>query len=179
MKKKMLIASLLVAGLVVTTPVNAMTEAQLREKLVSTYTINGKKASVNKKTVEKIDKYLKEFDVSSDDCDYIAKQIDAAIKEVEKTNATSWAELTSDQVTALTEIANNVSKNTEVKVSLSKGGSLTILDKDGNVWDTIDDVTNPAATNTNDSMSIVLGASAAISLVGLLLVTKKVVKANA
>lgn len=176
MKKNLFLALLLSVGLVAVSPVHAMSEADLKAKLTKEYTVNGRTEKVDNSIVTQIERYLDKYEVSSEDCDYISGKIDEAVELVEKGNATEWSKLTSSEKEGLIAIVNDVTSKTSVKASLSKGGVLTIYEEDGKtVFTKVADVIR----NTDDSMSIVLVAGAAISLVGLLLITKKVVKANA
>lgn len=176
MKKKLSLALVLAAGLVAIAPVNAMSEADLKAKLTKEYTVNGRTEKVDNSIVTQIERYFDKYEVSESDCDYIANKIDEAIELIEKGNATEWKELTSSEKESLIAIVNDVTSKTSVKASLSKGGVLTIYDEDGKtVFTKIENVIR----NTDASMSIVLVAGATISLVGVLLIAKKVVKANA
>ncbi len=180
MKKKVSLALLLAAGLVAVSPVSAMTEAELQAKLTKSYTVNGVKVQANQKQADMIKKYLDEFEVSADDADKLSGYVDEAIKEVEKSGAKSWKELQDKgTVTKLADIATEASKLDSVDVSLNSDGTIVVRNpKTGETWDEVK-VTDSKVTNTDDSMAIVLSSGIAISLVGLLLVTKKVVKANA
>lgn len=176
MKKKLSLALLLAAGLVAVAPVNAMTEAELKTKLTQEYTVNGRTEKVKEDVVVQIERYLNKYEVSSADCDYIAKKIDEGLDLVRKGNATEWRQLTASEKEGLITIINDVSRKTSVKASLTKGGELIVYEADGKTEFTR---INDLIKNTDDSMSIVLVSSAAISLVGLLLIIKRVVKANA
>lgn len=180
MKKKVSLALLLAAGLVAVSPVSAMTEAELQAKLTKSYTVNGVKVQANEKQADMIKKYLDEFDVSTDDADKISEYVDQAIKAVEDSGAKSWKEVQDKGVvTKLADIATEASKLESVDVSLNSDGTIVVRNpKTGESWAEIK-VTDSKVTNTDDSMTIVLSSGIAISLVGLLLVTKKVVKANA
>lgn len=176
MKKKISLALLLAAGLVVSAPVHAMTESELKAKMTQEYTVNGRTEKVDNSVVTQIERYFDKYEVSSEDCDYIAGKIDEAVELIKKGKATEWRELTSSEKEALITIVNDISSKTSVKASLSKSGELTIYEEDGK---TVFTKLSNLIKNTDGSMSIVLVAGAAISLVGLLLITKKVVKANA
>lgn len=181
MKKKVSLALLLAAGLVAVSPVSAMTEAELQAKLTKSYTVNGVKVQANEKQADMIKKYLDEFDVSTDDADKISEYVDQAIKAVEDSGAKSWKEVQDKGVvTKLADIATEASKLESVDVSLNSDGTIVVRNpKTGETWADKIKVTDSKVTNTDDSMTIVLSSGIAISLVGLLLVTKKVVKANA
>lgn len=176
MKKNLFLVILLAVGLVAVSPVHAMSEADLKAKLTKEYTVNGRTEKVDNAIVTQIERYLDKYEVSSDDCDYISGKIDEAIELIEKGTATEWSQLTASEKEGLISLVNDITSKTSVKASLSKGGVLTLYEEDGKtVFTKISDVIR----NTDASMNIVLVAGAAISLVGLLLIAKKVVKANA
>lgn len=174
MSKKITLALLLAAGFIVTAPVNAMTESELKDKLTDTYTVNGRTDKLDSGVVTQVERYFEKNEVSSEDCDYISNKIDEAIALIEKGNATEWHQLSSKEKESLIALVDDISNKTSVKASLSKGGELTIYNEDGTVFTKL---SNLIKYTDNSVVSIlVVGA---ISLVGLLIITKKIVKANA
>jgi len=174
--KKVSLALLLAAGLLITTPVKAMTEAELKDKLTSSYTINGVTRQMDSGIAAQVERYLEKYEVSSGDCDYIAGKIDAAIELIQKGKATKWSELTASEIESLISMVNDISNKTSVKASLSKGGVLVIYESDGK---TVFTKISGMIKDTDNSMSMMYMVGATISLVGLLVIVKKVVKANA
>ncbi len=174
--KKVSLALLLAAGLIITSPVKAMSESELKDKLTAPYTVNGVTRQMESGLVSQLERYLNKYEVSPDDCDYIAGKMDAAIELIKKGKATRWKELTNSEKESLISMVNDISNKTSVKASLSKGGVLTIFEEDGK---TVFTKISGMIKYTDNSMSVVYIAGAAISLVGLLIIVKKVVKANA
>ncbi len=171
--KKLFLSLLLVVGLAVTTNVSAMTEDELLDKLTQSYTINGRTEKLDEGVVVQVKRYFEENEVSSDDCDFIAAQIDKAVALVEDSGATKWDELTGAQVKTLIGYVEEVSNKTSVKVSLSKDGVLTVYDKAGKVFTK---VSKNKIQYTGSSAAIMVVAGT-ISLVGFLVITRKIVKA--
>lgn len=174
MKKKISLALLLTAGLLVTTNVNAMTEKELQDKMTESYTVNGRTEKADSSIVTQIERYFNENEVSSEDCDYISNKIDEAVALIEKGSATEWRELTSKEKESLIGLVDDISEATSVKASLSKGGVLTIYNEDGTVFTKLSNL-----IKYTDNKEVGLFIVGAISLVGFLLITKKIVKANA
>lgn len=172
--KKITLVLLLAVGLLVTTNVSAMTEAELKAKLTDTYTVNGRTEKVNSSVVVQIERYLDENEISSEDCDYIAKKVDEAIALIEKGSATEWSKLSAAEVEDLMAIADDVSNKTSVKVALNKGGVLTVYNEDGTVFTKVSNIIK--YTDASVAGYVVIGA---MSLAGLLLITRKIAKANA
>lgn len=186
MGKKLSLALVLLVGMfAVTLHVSAMTEGELLEKVSATYTINGDKIKVKDGVLTEVERYFSENEVSSSDCDYISDKIDEAIAIAKKGTATNWNEMTSSEKAEIIELVEEISSNTAVKATLTSDGKLTVYDTDGEVFTKLDDVVisvdeedgaSTVNTSITDSATIIIGG---ISLIGLLLVTKKVVKANA
>ncbi len=174
MKKKITLALLLVSGLLITTNVDAMTEDELKNKLTASYTVNGRTEKVDASVVAQIERYLNENEVSADDCDYISGKIDEAINLIEKGSATEWNQLTAKEMEALIAIVDDISSKTSVKAALNKGGVLTIYNEDGTVFTKLTNL-----IKYTDSSMIGYIAIGTMSLVGLLLITRKIIKANA
>lgn len=174
MKKKITLVLFLAAGLLLTTNVNAMTESELKDKLTDTYKVNGRTEKVDSAIETQIERYLNENEVSSEDCDYISSKIDEAIALIEKGSATEWRELSSKEMESLIAIVDDISSKTSVKAALSKGGVLTIYNEDGTVFTKL---TNLIKYTDNSILGyLVIGT---MSIVGLLLITRKIMKANA
>lgn len=174
MKKKKILILLLAISLLFCTKVNAMTEDELKEKLTDSYTVNGRTEKADSSLVAQIERYLNENEVSHEDCDYISNKIDEAIALIEKGSATQWHQLTSKEKEMLISLVDDISNATSVKSSLSKGGILTIYNEDGTIFTKL---SNLIKYTDNNIIGIVIGGT--ISLIGLLLIIKKVVKANA
>ncbi len=171
----MLFAAVMMLGV---TNVHAMTEEELHAKLTGTYTINGKDFTATSKQKVELERYLKEFDVSEKDADYISGKFDEALKVLEEEKAASFSDLSKNAKAKLIDVVADVSKNTDVKVTLTEGGKLTIYGKDGKTPFAVFTDSDMTIQNTNADMAIVVAASV-ISLLGVAVVSRKVAKANA
>ena len=169
---------LAVALLLVGTNANAMTEAQLKEKLTKAYTIGGETVQVTASQVAELERYLKEYEISAEDADYISAKFDEALKIAQDGKAPSFSKLTAAEKEKMVAIASDVSKKTSVKLTLTEGGKLTVFEADGKTPFTVIIDKDNGIQNTNSSYAIVIVASA-ITLLGAAVITKKVAKANA
>ena len=61
-----------------------MSEAELKAKLTATYTIGNDKYAIGNDIKVLAERYLDQYEVSETDCDYIAKKIDEAVKDIEE-----------------------------------------------------------------------------------------------
>lgn len=163
---------LMVIGVValVSTNVSAMSENELKAKLTKEYTINGATFKLDDSYVAQLERYLKENEISEKDADYIASKIDEAVKIVEAGNATSIKELTKSEKDKLKALAADVSEKTEVKITIAKGGVITVYNTDGTVFTKITD----PIKYTNDNTGIIVASIAFIVLGGAILVKKNV-----
>ena len=75
-------------------------------------------------------------------------------------------------------IVSDVSENTSVKATLTKGGKLTVFEEDGTTPFTVITDKDNGIQNTDNNYFIIVIASA-ISLLGIVVITKKVAGANA
>ena len=154
--------------------VNAMSEKELQEKFTKEYTINGATFKLDNKYVAQLERYLNDNEISEKDADYIASKIDEAVKIVEAGNAKSIKELTKDEKNKLKALISDISANTAVKVTVEKGGVITIQNSDG----TITKITDPIKY-TNDNTLAIVSIGAIAMLVGGFALVKKVSKTNA
>ena len=106
--KRLLFVSLIASLFVGVTSVSAMTESELEEKLTQTITINGTEVTLPDATKDKIRAYLKQYDVSSSDADYISQKIDTAINIVKSEGKTDFKELSTSAKEKLKEILSDL-----------------------------------------------------------------------
>ena len=108
----------------------AMSEAQLKEKMTQTFTINGVQYKMRDDNQVLLERYLNEYEVSSKDAEYIALRVDKAIdiiKAVGKTRIEDFSKSTKNELKALVE---EISANTSVKATVTQG-SIVIYKPDG------------------------------------------------
>ena len=97
-------------------------------------------------------------------------KIDEAVKIVEAGEATTIKELTKSEKDKLKALATEVSEKTEVKVTIAKGGVVTVYNTDGTVFTKVSDPIQ--YTNDNTALIVALGALAVLG--GAILVKKNV-----
>lgn len=170
--KRLFFVSLLVTLFFGAVNVSAMTEAELRKKFDETVTINGKKYSISDGDKKLADDYFAKYEISSDDCDYIAKQIDKA-KEIltaeGKEDLTKLSQSTKDK---LKKLVANVSANTSVKGTVTSG-SVIVLNEDGTTFAEVTHLVKQTGSEVSN-VAIIAGISFIITLVGACLVVKQV-----
>lgn len=176
--KKLSYILLAIAVLFMSTNVNAMTESELIAKITKTYIIDGEEVKVTASQVTELERYLNKYELSSEDADYISAKIDQAVAIAQSGKAKSFTELTSDEVAQMMTIVSEVSENTSVKATLTKGGKLTIYEQDGTTPFTVITDKDNGIQHTDNNYFIIVIASA-ISLLGVVVITKKVAGANA
>lgn len=176
--KKLGYLLLVLAALFTGFNVKAMTENELKEKLTKTYTIDGTEVKLQPSQITELERYLNKYELSAKDCDFIAAKIDEAVAIAQTGKAKSFSELTSEEVTKMVAIVSEVKEKTSVKATLTKGGKLTIYEEDGSTPFTIITDKDNGIQDTNNNYFIIVIASA-ISLLGVIVITKKVAGANA
>ena len=161
---------LMVIGVVllVSTNVNAMTEKELQQKLTKEYTINGVTFKLDNSYVSQLERYLNENEVSSKDADYISGKLDEAVKVIEAGNAKDIKSLSKSEKDKLKNIASAISSNTDVKVTVAKGGEVTVYNTDGTVFTK---VSEPIKYTDNNTLIISL-TTVALLASGIVIIKK-------
>ena len=161
---------LMVIGVVllVSTNVNAMTEKELQQKLTKEYTINGVTFKLDNSYVSQLERYLNENEVSSKDADYISGKLDEAVKVIEAGNAKDIKSLSKSEKDKLKNIASAISSNTDVKVTVAKGGEVTVYNTDGIVFTK---VSEPIKYTDNNTLIISL-TTVALLASGIVIIKK-------
>ena len=161
---------LMVIGVValLSTNVDAMTEKELQQKLTKEYTINGVSFKLDSSYVSQLERYLNENEVSSKDADYISKKVDEVVKVIEAGNAKDIKSLSKSEKDKLKNIASEISSNTDVNVTVAKGGEVTVYNTDGTVFTK---VSEPIKYTDNNTLIISL-TTVAILASGVVLIKK-------
>jgi len=161
---------LMVIGVValLSTNVDAMTEKELQQKLTKEYTINGVSFKLDSSYVSQVERYLNENEVSSKDADYISKKVDEVVKVIESGNAKDIKSLSKSEKDKLKNIASEISSNTDVNVTVAKGGEVTVYNTDGTVFTK---VSEPIKYTDNNTLIISL-TTVAILASGVVLIKK-------
>ena len=107
--------------------VSAMSENDLMTKIKTPVEVNnGSSLTVPQYYINLAEDYFDQFDVSSKDCDYIAKEMDKLIKLAKKDNITSWEEFGNKYTDEIKKACANVSANTGIKVTVLSNGKVSV-----------------------------------------------------
>ena len=145
-----------------------MTEKELQQKLTKEYTINGVTFKLDNSYVSQLERYLNENEVSSKDADYISGKLDEAVKVIEAGNAKDIKSLSKSEKDKLKNIASAISSNTDVKVTVAKGGEVTVYNTDGTVFTK---VSEPIKYTDNNTLIISL-TTVALLASGIVIIKK-------
>ncbi len=170
--KKILFVSLLAALFFTTVNVSAMTEAELRKKFDETVTINGKKYGVTAGDKKLAGDYLDKYELSGDDCDYIANKINEAKAIISTEGQENFYKLSESTKTKLKKLVSDVTANTSVKATVTSG-AVVILNDDGSTFAEVTTLVKQTGSE-NSNIAIIAGVSFIITLVGACLVVKQV-----
>ena len=165
----LLFAALLFVGVV---RVNAMTEDELKDALTQTIEINGTKVSVDASTKAAIERYLKQYDVSSADADYINQRINTAISILKSEGQTDFKKLSANAKSRLKALVQEISDHTSVKATVTNG-SVVVYGTNGEVFYEVTDLVKQTGSTTTLT-AMLAGISVLIVAAGACLVVKQV-----
>lgn len=170
--KKLFILSLVAAMFVGVGNANAMSEADLKNK-INSVAVNG--IVIEEGTKKQFSDYLDKYELTGKECDIIAKNIDKAIEIFKSENVTSINQLSSTAKNRLKALVSDVTSNTSVKATITDG-ALVVLNSDGTVFAEVD---NKIVKKTGNEtvLPVIAGVSFVITLVGAYFVVRQV-KAN-
>ena len=174
--KRLFFVGLIALFLVGTTNVNAMTEADLRKKLDESVTIAGEKYYLSTGDKKLADDYLAKYEISSDDCDYIAGKIDEAKAILTAEGKEIFSKLSESTKNKLKKLVTDVSANTSVKGTVTSG-SFIVLNSDGSTFAEITNLVKQTGSE-NSNISIIAASAFIITLVGACLVVRQVKNNN-
>lgn len=177
MKKVIVFLATLCIGLV---SVSAMSESELRTKLTQSYSANGASFAANSEQVNLIDQYLKNYDISSADADYISSKIDEAMNILRNSGKQSFYALSKADKDRVKGLVADVSANTGVKATISKGNlyvcnykSTSCVPGSSNVF--YSTPVNPSGNGSirTTSAGMTVAATGLVSIAGAALAIKK------
>jgi len=175
MKKRILIGVIVLTMMLFTKNVFAMTEEELTAKVKATYDINGNMLKVPTKYVNMYEDYVSQYDLTSEDCQYIADQIDKIAAAMRTNGVTNVKEIDKKCKKELRQACADVSANTGVKATVLSDGRVSVS-KYNNSKEVFGIVDVNLATNTG-SVNI-LYIAGIITLIGIGLVTFEIKKAH-
>lgn len=117
MKKVIVFLATLCVGLV---SVSAMSESDLRAKLTQSYSVNGSTFVANSEQANLIDEYLRNYDITSTDADYIVTKLNEAMNVLKNSGKSSFYDMTKAQKDQIIGLVADVSANTGVKATIYK-----------------------------------------------------------
>ena len=126
--KKLSYVLLVFAMLFTVSNAKAMTKSESIEKLTKTYVIDGEEIKISEAQKVEVERYLDKYELTSEEADYIAGKVDEVVAIAQESKAKSFSDLTSAEVDKIVSIVSNVSENTKVNATLTKGGKLTIYE---------------------------------------------------
>ena len=173
---------LFVAGLMATllflgaTNVNAMTESELREKIAQKVEVSDGTLSMKADDLKLVDSYLKAYELSSEDCQYIADRIDDAVKILKKEGKVELKNLSDSAKSELKDLVAKVDAKTSVKATV-KDGKIVVYNDDNTVFAEVTDLVKQTGSETSP-IAMVAGISFMVTLVGACLVIKQLKNNN-
>lgn len=152
---KKLILGIFMALLFVTS-VNAMTEDELYAKFEQTIEMNGTTYSVSSSDLNLVKQYLRQNEVSSEHCDYIAGKIDEAISIIKGQGTGEFKNFSQSAKNKLKNLVSDISTNTTVKATVTNG-SLIVYQADGvTPFAEVDHLVKQTGVETNTALVVVL-----------------------
>ena len=151
--------------------VNAMTEAELKEKLTQSYTVNGStfKATDQEKTL--IERYLNQYEVSSNDADYVVEKLNAVFDILKNSGKKTFQELSSTDKQRIVDIVADVSRSTDFDCAIVDGKFIVYVPNTNRGEKFYVTPVKPIAQTNRDLLIAGLGV---ISVLGIALAFKKV-----
>lgn len=108
------------------TNVSAMTEAELRTHVKSSYTVNGTTVTVPAEYIKQFEDYLDAFEISAEDCQFIADQLDYLRGVAQANGVKSASEFERKCAAEIKAAVSRVSANTGVKATVLSNGKLQV-----------------------------------------------------
>ena len=150
-----------------------MTKEELKEKIKNGYVINGEEFKLTEAQYVEVERYLNNNEISEKDINIISNKMDEAKNIIEDSGAKNISELPSEKKEELMGVVEDISSSTDIKISVNKD-SISIYNSNGTLFTKVDD-----SVEYTDSFSPLVFASVILSILGLSIVTFKVVKENA
>lgn len=126
MRKRLFSVLLVVVAFMGIVNVKAMSEDELKAKVSGSFDINGVSLSIPKSYIKQLNDYLNEFEVSSDDCQYIADQVDILVNAAKTKGVKSISDFRKKCASEIKTACANVSANTKIKATVLSDGSVSV-----------------------------------------------------
>ena len=171
MKKLMALVLAGVLFFVGVNSVSAMSESDLKAKFEETLTLNGDKYGLSSGVITLVERYLNEYDVSSEDADYIAERIDLAKARIEKDGHPVFNDFSQANKEYLKGLVDEISEHTTVNASTTKG-SVIVYNEDGSVFAEVTELVKKTGSEST-KLALMSSISLIIVLAGTFLVVKQ------
>ena len=172
MKRVFIVLAVVASLFVGVKSASAMTEEKLKEVFAQKFEVKGKTYTIADDAKIMLERYLNQYDVSEDHCQYIADRVNEAIDIVKKAGVTEASKMSKDTKDQLKKLVELVSTKTSVRATVKKN-SVVILKPDGNVFVEIDKPIKQTGAESN-TIAIVAGVSFLVTVAGALLVVRQV-----
>lgn len=130
MKKLSVIALLIGLFVIGTVNVKALTEAELKDKVLKVIEVDGEKYGLTSAHKKLVETYFAENNISDKDATYIGEKFDEAVSITKKQGNVSFSKFPESVKQDLKGLVTDISKNTDVKATLTKDG-LVVQNADG------------------------------------------------
>ena len=168
MKKFLVLLVALSFGL---TSVSAITEAELKEKLSQSYTVNGStfKATDEEKTL--IERYLDQYEVTSADADVIVAKLQAVFDVLENSGKKTFQELSDADKARVVALVADVDATDSIDCAIVDGVFIVYVPNTNKGRVFYESPVKPIAQTNRDLIVAGLGV---ISVIGMALAFRKV-----
>lgn len=170
-KLNLLFAVVISLFLVSTIKVNALTEADIKDKLFQTITVGGEEFKLGSGERKIVEDYLDQNEISDAHAAIICEKIDAAINIIKGQGNVNFKNYPQNIKNDLKALVDDISNSTSVKASLTKEG-LIVKNSDGSTV-VITSLVKQTGYETNKT-ALIIGLSFIIVAVGTGLVIKQV-----
>ena len=154
--------------------VNAMTEAELKEKLTQSRTVNGAKFEATDQEKTLIERYLNQYEVSSNDADYVVNKLNAVFDILKDSGKKTFQELSSADKQRIVAIVADVSANTDFDCAIVDGRFVLYVPNPDNPNEKEVFYKSPVKPIAQTNRDLLIAGLGIISALGIALAFKKV-----
>ena len=150
---------------------SAMTEAELKEKLFQSYTVNGAKFEATDEQKNLIETYLNQYEVTSADADVIYAKLQAAFDVLKKSGKTKFEDLNASQKKEITDLVADVDATPSMDVAIVNGKLVVYVPNTNRAKDYYRTPVEPIAQTNR---SLIVAGLGLFSVLGMALAFKKI-----
>ena len=178
MKKLLVLLCALFVGIM---SVSAMSESDLIKKLSEEYKVNGATYKISSSQKTAMEQYLNQYDISSEDADFIAKKVDAAFDVLRKSGKQRFYDMTQAEKQQVKDLVIEVANNTSVKVAIVKDNLVVYKPGTSDIfYETPIYPVNGDIVQTSRGLTVAIaGVISVIGIAAAVLVVRNKAKANA